>query len=197
MPRREVRSQDPSLSPEANRRLTDELREVVGDDSVDVPEETPRRDRERHATRSPFVSALVNARLAIGVTFAVLLVVGAVVSLVTGSWWALIAALVVHFVGTVLVTGMTLHTTTEPEHLDPSTAAKLEEEGVANPDRMFNDLVEDYAGEQRQTSDVVTPGDNERTTRAEDAPEDATVEQKTAFTPTSEPSRPKPDGERD
>ncbi len=39
---REVRSDDPSLSPEANRLLTRELRAAVGADWVRVPTGTPR-----------------------------------------------------------------------------------------------------------------------------------------------------------
>ncbi|HEY4279659.1 MAG TPA: hypothetical protein VGM91_15650 [Conexibacter sp.] len=37
MRRRPVRSEDPTLSPEANRLLTEELREVVGSDEVELP----------------------------------------------------------------------------------------------------------------------------------------------------------------
>jgi hypothetical protein len=45
---REVRSDDPSLSPEANRLPTEELREVVGTDRVRVPRGTPRQSERSH-----------------------------------------------------------------------------------------------------------------------------------------------------
>jgi hypothetical protein len=49
---REVVSDDPSLSPEANRILTEEAREAVGADRVRVPRDKPHAERERHGDRS-------------------------------------------------------------------------------------------------------------------------------------------------
>lgn len=37
--------------------------------------------------------------------------------------------------------------TTQIEHASPQTTARLEEEGVADPDRVLSDLVEEYTGE--------------------------------------------------
>jgi hypothetical protein len=48
---REVRSDDPSLSQEANRLLTEELREAVGADRVRVPRGTPRKSERSHGGR--------------------------------------------------------------------------------------------------------------------------------------------------
>ncbi|HWC26391.1 MAG TPA: hypothetical protein VG474_07395, partial [Solirubrobacteraceae bacterium] len=57
--RRPVRSEDPSLSPEANELLTHELREAIGSDEVEVPEDVPDRSEDAHATRPRFVATLV------------------------------------------------------------------------------------------------------------------------------------------
>ena len=46
---REVVSDDPSLSPEANRVLTRELREAVGAERVRVPRDAPHVSREHRA----------------------------------------------------------------------------------------------------------------------------------------------------
>jgi len=47
---RDVVSDDPSLSPEANPILTREAREAVGADRVRVPRDTPHAERERTAS---------------------------------------------------------------------------------------------------------------------------------------------------
>jgi hypothetical protein len=152
--RREVRSQDPSLTPEANRVLTEELRQVVGRDVVEVPADRPRHERARHGARpGPLVDLTAN-RLLIGITFLAALVVGAVISLATGSWWFLLLALAVHAITTLIVVGLVLRMTTQTEHLSPGAAARLEDEGVGDPDAVFSDLVHEFAPEQAQRGDV-------------------------------------------
>src|SRR5205085_2944795 len=101
--RREVRSADPSLSDEANRLLTEEVRKVVGRDVVEVPAETPERHDEVHGRRSTVLGMIAANRLLFAISLAALIVVGAIVSLATGSWWALVAACAVHATGTVLI----------------------------------------------------------------------------------------------
>jgi hypothetical protein len=61
--RREVKVEDPSLSGSANKALTKEVREVLGDDHVEVPEETPHREREARGRRSAGTATLANNRL--------------------------------------------------------------------------------------------------------------------------------------
>jgi hypothetical protein len=58
--RREVKVEDPSPSNSANEALTKEVREVLGDDHVEVPEETPHREREARARRSAGTATLAN-----------------------------------------------------------------------------------------------------------------------------------------
>lgn len=147
--RREVGSHDPSLSDHANALLRDELREVLGSDTVEVDAGAPHHERERHGGHSPMVAALIDARLTLAVTFFTMLVVGAVASIAIGSWWALVGALAVHAIGTLALVGVTLQLTSETEHVSPETAAELEAEGVADPDRAFNQLLEDYRGRDR------------------------------------------------
>lgn len=190
--RRFVKSEDPSLSDEANQLLTDELQAAVGASQVEVPVDTVHREREEHATGLPERGSLVNARLVLVVSFAVMVTVGVIASLATGTWLALVAALAVHAVGTLVVAGSALQLTTEVEHVSPDVAARLEEEGVADPDRVLTDLVEEYAGAQdaHGLAEVISSGHNSRTARPEDDPARSTVEQESALTPASVASQP-------
>lgn len=66
-------------------------------------------------------------RLLIAFTFATVVVVGAVIALVTGSWWVLAAAILVHLAATgavMLLIGRRLDEGYKP---DPVSEAQLEE----------------------------------------------------------------------
>jgi hypothetical protein len=190
---REVRANDPNLSTEANELLTDELREAVGSDHVAVPVEAARGAGTLGASeRRTLVTLLAANRLLVGITFAVLLIVGVIVGLATGSWWAVVAAAGVHALGTLAVISMALRLSTEVEHVAPSTAARLEDEGVADPDRALTDLIESYGSprQARGAAEVVSTGHNRVTVAPGDDPLRSTVEQKTAITPAGSPVEP-------
>jgi Flp pilus assembly protein TadB len=190
--RRAVRSDDPSLTPEANRLLTEELREIVGADEVEVPAGTPDERRAPHAERSTVLGTIQANKVLFAISLLALLVVGVILSLVTGSWWALVAALAVHAVGTLLVTTVALRMTSEVEHVDPATSARLQEEGVADPDRLVTDLASEFAGEQEATraAEIVSTGRNDNRADPLDEPARATAEQRTAMTPSARRSSP-------
>ena len=185
--RRSVRSEDPSLSARANELLTHELREAIGADEVVVAKDVPDRSHQRHATHSPFVAALLaNAPILI-ITFLVVLVVGGVVALVTEQYWALLVAGALHAAGTLAVAAGAIALATNVEHVAPAVAARLEEEGVADPDRVLSELVEDFAGvrDAHGVPEVIMTGQNERTLTPEQDQARSSVEQRTAMTPTS------------
>lgn len=146
--RRAVRVDDPSLSPEANRILTEELRAAVGRDAVDVPRSRPHVERARHGGRSRAGVALAQNRLAILMTFLAALVIGAILSLTTGSWWFLLLALGAHALGTLGMIALVLAMTAQTEHLSPGAVARLADEGVEDPDGLFMQLVREYAPER-------------------------------------------------
>jgi hypothetical protein len=187
--RRFVRSEDPQLTPEANRLLTDELREVVGRDEVEVPRDTPHRAEEAHATHSPMVGTLVSNRPLIIVTLLAAVVVGGIISLATGYYVAVLLAVGLHALATLLVAAGAIQLTTQVEHVAPETAARLEQEGVADPDRVLTELVEEFAGatEAGGVPEVIGSGNNEQTTTAQDDPARNMLEQRTAMTPQSGP----------
>jgi membrane protein implicated in regulation of membrane protease activity len=67
-------------------------------------------------------------RLLVGFTLAVAIVVGAVVSLATGSWWFLILAIAVHLIATATVLGTIGSRLRQQEKPDPVTEARLAEQ---------------------------------------------------------------------
>jgi hypothetical protein len=156
--RRPVRSDDPSLSPAANRLLTQELREAIGRDEVVVPAGGHDPGRDEHAGDSTGAATVASNRPLIIVTFIGALVVGGIIALVTGQYWAVLVAAALHAIGTLIVAGGALHLTTETEHVSPTVAARLEEEGVADPDRVLSELVEDYTHEAREARDTRDSG---------------------------------------
>jgi hypothetical protein len=148
-PRRPV---DPSLSPEANRILRDELRAIEG----------PAADRQDpvappHAVHSPVVANLISARVGGVLTLITAVVVGAIIALASGATWVLIVALVVLCLGTAAVVGLVARLTGEVEHLDPDDAALLEEEGVGDPDRLLEELVEEADAQPGPQTRAQTP----------------------------------------
>lgn len=185
--RRFVRSEDPQLTPEANRLLTEELREVVGRDEVEVPRDTPHRAQEAHATHSPLAGTLVSNRPLIIVTLLAAVVVGGIISLATGYYVAVLLAVGLHALATLLVAAGAIQLTTQVEHVAPETAARLEQEGVADPDRVLTELAEEFAGatEAGGVPEVIGSGHNEQTTTAQDNPARNMLEQRTAMTPQS------------
>ena len=190
-----VRSEDPSLTPEAARLLARELREVVGPERDRAPTGQAGSAGRAHATRGPLVSTLVANRQILLITLLLAIAVGGVLTLVTDSWWALVGALAVHAAATLVAAGSAIRLTTQTEHVAPDVAARLEDEGVGNPDQVLTELVEDLKGaghDARGTTQVVTDGHNEQTAPPTDDPARAAVEQRTAMTPSSTPSEPAP-----
>jgi len=109
--RREVRVADPELSETANQRLTEEVREVVGTDHLQVPEDLPHPSQGEHPPPSGLLAFLPTNRIILVITFLVLLTIGAIVILSTGSWWFLPLAAGVHAIWTVTVPAVVLRMT--------------------------------------------------------------------------------------
>jgi hypothetical protein len=160
--RRFVRSEDPKLSPEANAAMTDELQQAVGSQSIPMPADAPDPATVERAGDSAAKATAVSMRPLFIVTLLVALTVGVIVALSTGSWWVLVGALGVHALGTMVVASGAIQLTTQIEHASPETTARLEEEGVADPDRVLSDLVEEYSGQAQSSpaGGVVSAGDS-------------------------------------
>jgi len=186
---RAVEVSDPGLSGEANRRLTEELREVVGEDSVRVPADRPRPSRGHDVPRQGVAEAIGSHRAVLIGTFMGFLTLGAIISLSTGSWWFLPLAAGVHALGTMTVMAIVVRMTTITEKPSPETEAMLEEEGVSNPEEHFSDIVEEFTAAP-QVAEEVRPDGSERTVSAGQDPSAAAGEQRSAMSPSAGPSTP-------
>jgi hypothetical protein len=176
---------EPGLSDSTNAKLTDELREVIGADEVDVPSARPRPssgERVEHRRALPLPFPLPNDLL-IAQGGVALVVVGAIAALavVVHRWWSLVLALLVLAAMTYLVVAMVIKLTSNPERPGPSTVAAMEEEGVDDPEQLFSDVVAEFAPNSGDA-----PG---RTTDVADDPATAAAEQRDATTPSGGPSR--------
>jgi hypothetical protein len=124
-------------------------------------------------------------------TTSIMLTFGAIVSLVTGDWWLLPLAAGVHALGTMTVVMTSIRMTTITEHPSPEVAAAMSAEGVTSPDERFSQMVEEFSSEPGAgTSEVLSPGANERTTDATADTATAAGEQSSAMTPTGQRSHP-------
>jgi hypothetical protein len=180
---REVDVTEPELSPAMNRRLTEEVREVIGSDHVEVPVD---RARPSHGDPAPRTHRALAPWLPDNLIIVVMgpgaIVTAAVIALLTNSWWVLPAVVSVLGAMTFVVVAIVLRMTTKTERPSPSIVAALEEEGIRNPEQLFSDVVTEF------TQDRGALGENRRTTSAEDHPVKAAAEQESAITPTSGPS---------
>jgi hypothetical protein len=177
------------LSPDAQRLLTEELREATGRPDAEVSADAAARHHERVGRRSAVVANIVANRHLFIVTLLAAVVVGGIISIATGWYVAVLLAVALHALATLVVAAGAIQLTTEVEHVAPETAARLEEEGVADPDRLLTELVEDEAGAGQAggVTEVIGSGNNERTAYAHEDPARSTLEQRTAMTPQSVP----------
>jgi hypothetical protein len=170
---------------ETDRLLERELRDAVGPEAA-AEAMKHADDMDATAPRGTLASWVTARGPLLAVSFAAFVVIGVIVSLATGSWWALVAALAVHAAGTLVVATTALRLTTETEHVSSELAERLEAEGIDDPDRAFTELAAGSAG----PGDVLRDGRNERTAHHERDAARAAREQRTAMTPGSDPSAP-------
>lgn len=139
-------------SEEAKNVLTEEVREIAGDQAADRARERLDEDPSRREPRT-MRGVLESNRLLLIVSLALALMLGVIAALALDSWWILPVLMLVHGGLTIVVVGAALRMTTKAEKLDPVTEAKLEAEGVADPEGELDDLVEHAAGKQSSGGD--------------------------------------------
>jgi acyl-CoA synthetase (AMP-forming)/AMP-acid ligase II len=150
------RARESQRREEARDALRGELREVVGDEAAERAERKGALDSAIEASRPKTVVGVLSAsRVMIAITLFTALIVGAVIALITGSWLFLLAALVLHAIGTVVVVATGLSLASQSEAPDPRTAAALEARGVSDPEGALNEAV-------RATSDDEEGGEAAR-----------------------------------
>jgi hypothetical protein len=187
---REVRAADPALSPETNARVTRELREALGTDHVSVPADRPHPSRGEQPAKGNALAYLTQNRLRIITGLFIALTFGAIIALVTDTWWLLPLAAGIHALGTMTVMAVVLGLTTVTEHPSPELAAAMSYEGVSSPDDRFSRMVAEFRPGDPGVgaAGVLSSGNDERAVSASVDPARAGAEQSSAMTPTAEPS---------
>jgi uncharacterized integral membrane protein len=113
--------------------------------------------RRRSGETQSWLAAIGATRFLLALVLVAVAIVGCVVLLGAGKWWALPIVVVVLLASFGLGAFMTLRATTEVEKPAPETVARLEEEGVPDPEGAANERV----GEDEQKAEV-TPSPSSR-----------------------------------
>ena len=176
-----------ATSKEAKEILTEEVREAAGDEAADRAADRLERDDVGSDGPPTLGAFLASNRLVLIGTLAVALMIGVIAALALDTWWILALPLVVHMIFSGLIAQLAIRVTTQVEKPDPVAAGRLEEAGVANPEKTLNDLVEQTAGDGDgdRAKRAVAKDEGETTSPDEDAGQ-AAVEQQGAMTPASD-----------
>jgi hypothetical protein len=185
--RRSVEVDEPELSALTNAQLTDEVRDVIGADAVEVPADRPHPSAGEHVEHRrslPLPFPLPN-NFVVAWGVPALVVIGAIVALavVVHSWWTVVLAFLVLAAMTYIVVAMIIKMTSNPERPSSTTVAAMEEEGVTDPEQLFSDVVAEF------TPEPDADGETGRTVDAVEDPATAAAEQRDATTPSGGPSR--------
>jgi hypothetical protein len=143
-----------------------------------------------------FASTLSANKLLVGITFAVVVVVGAILALATDAWWAVVLAALVHATATVIVIGVALRLTSQVEKPDPATVARLEDAGVADPEAKMNQAIRSMADdeEERPEAQILEENQGDPSRREAHDPADDIVQQQVSNTPSSDRTSPQDKG---
>lgn len=181
---RPVKVDEPELSPQTNAQLTEDLREAVGAEQVQVPADRPHLSRGEPAPASPRAERLQSRSFMLTLIGASGVVGGAILATVTNQWWVLPLVVLVLYGATYFVLQVVLRMTRNPERPAPSTVAAMEEDGVRDPEHYFSSLVDEFTpvGTEREAE--------QRTGDAHEDPATAASEHREAWTPTGGPSHP-------
>jgi hypothetical protein len=151
---------DPNLSEEANRLVAEELEQATGEpiDRTRPAEHAPASEAAGRPV-APFFATLAQSRVPVVMGLAGAVVFGVIVSLATGSWWLLALAFAVFLLATLVVALVVVRTTGMVERPRPQTIAKLEDEGVPDPERLVNERLAELGAKPPEPSHEDTGGD--------------------------------------
>jgi hypothetical protein len=159
--RRAVEIHEPALSASTNAQLTDEVRDVIGADEVEVLANRPHPsagEPVEHRRSLPLPFPLPN-NFVVAQGGLALVVVGAIAALavVTHVWWTLVLAFLVLAAMTYVVVTMIIKMTSNPERPEPATVAAMEQEGVGDPEQLFSDVVAESPRSRRRVARPAEP----------------------------------------
>ncbi len=172
---RTVEVNDPKLSADANRRLTEAVRTVIGADRVTVPADRPRISQGERPRVGPLRRITAVKAATIG-SLAVAVVVALIITMTGNHWWLLVVTFLVLAVALTAVTLTIIGLASTTEYPDPTLCALLAEEGMRDPEVRFTEIV-------REFTPVGDGGYGHRDVAVEDDPTQAAAEQRDAGTP--------------
>ena len=133
---------------------------------------------------------MASSRLLVTVSLAFAIVLGAFLTLTSGSWVWLPLVLAIHAGGTAAVVVVTMRLLGQVEAPDPRVTARLEAEGMRDPERELNDRIESDGGREpgkrvkrllgEDAGELASPGDDAAA---------AARDQQVAWTPASASTR--------
>ena len=175
-------------SREAKEILTEEVRDAAGDEAAQRAGKRIERG-EVGADWPPTLGRfLASNRLVLVGTLALALTVGVIASLALESWWVLALPLLVHAIFSGVIATLAIRVSTQVEKPDPTAVGRLEEAGVADPEKTLNDLIAESAGEDEDRAKRAVAKDEGETTPPDEDAAKAAVQQQGASTPASEPT---------
>ena len=176
-----------ATSEEAKQILTEEVRDAAGDEAAEQAADRLERG-DIGSQRPPTIGAyLASNRLLLIGTLALAVMIGVIAALALENWWVLALPLLVHAIFSGVIATLAIRVSTQVEKPDPVAAGRLEEAGVANPEKVLNDLIEEGTGEEAggRSRRAVAKDEGETTPPDEDKAK-AAVKQQGASTPASE-----------
>ena len=176
-------------SREAKEILTEEVRDAAGDEAAQRAAKRIERGEVGGEGPPTLGRFLASNRLVLVGTLALALTVGVIASLALESWWVLALPLLVHTIFSGVIATLAIRVSTQVEKPDPTAVGRLEEAGVADPEKTLNDLIQQTAGdgEADRARRTVVEDEGQTTSPDEDAGE-AAAQQQGAITPASEPT---------
>ena len=170
-------------SNEAVAIVQEELTEALGQE---VSTDETREALDGGSGRPSVAGRLRENQLLLLITFATAVVLGTMLSLVTGSWVFLVVASLVHAVGAFVVTALAIRLSTSVEKPDAVRVARLESLGMADPEQKLNDAIQPIAGDDSKSrTSQLFKRDAGQMADPNKEPAKAVAQQQVAFSPDS------------
>jgi hypothetical protein len=171
----------PTLSADANHRLTEALRQTIGADTVRVPADRPHPSHGERPRGNPLERMTTLKVITLGLV-SVAVCVGLIIATTLSAEWVLTAlAFVALLVTLSLVTASIIALSSVTEYPDPGLVALLAEQGISDPEVRFSEIVMEFTPEV---------GDHEeRHADVLDDPARAIAEQQGALTASGGPTQ--------
>ncbi|HTU31350.1 MAG TPA: hypothetical protein VMF07_18300 [Solirubrobacteraceae bacterium] len=170
----------PTLTADANHRLTVALRDVIGADRVSVPADRPRPSQGDRPHTSQMRRMTTVKAIGLGLVAVVIGVAFVIFTALSHDWLLTGIAFVVLLGSLTVVTMAIIELASVQEYPDPGIVALLAEQGISDPEVRFSEIVMEFTPEVGEHEERHTP--------VTDDAARALAEQQGALTPTSGPS---------